>query len=87
MTAQITKKVGKNITPERWQKVASKFSYEIKDIIGPTTFPTAFNVGTPCAQLATSDGTKWSVSQKFACYQVVDNKTHKLIPYSKVKAT
>jgi ABC-type branched-subunit amino acid transport system substrate-binding protein len=85
MFVAITKKVGKNLTPERWAKVASTYNYSIKDTVGPTIFPQGFAAGTPCAQLATSNGTIWEVTQKYGCYESVDNATGKLVPYDKVK--
>jgi hypothetical protein len=87
MFIKITKKVGKNLTPEAWAKVAKSFTYELPDTIGPTTYPQAFAAPTPCSQLATSNGTAWNVSQPYGCYDSIDNATGKLIPYDKVKAT
>jgi hypothetical protein len=86
MFVAITKKAGKNLTPEKWQKTASTFTYAIKDIVGPTAYPRAWSVGTPCSQLAESDSTKWTITTKYNCYPVVDLKKNKLIPYDKVKA-
>jgi hypothetical protein len=82
MFVKIAKKAGKNLTPEAWAKAASKFNYEIKDTIGPTTYPNAFAVPTPCSELAESNGTAWTITQPFACYDSIDNKSGKLVPYS-----
>ncbi|MFA5885867.1 MAG: ABC transporter substrate-binding protein [Acidimicrobiia bacterium] len=80
---QILKKVGKNLTPERFQKVAAKFKYEIPDVIGPTYYPAGFKAGAPCGQLATSNGTAWSVTAPFACYNLLTKKGNKFVqvPY------
>ena len=83
MFVQILKKVGKNLTPERFQKVAAKFKYEIPDVIGPTYYPAGFKAGAPCGQLATSNGTAWSVTAPFACYNLLTKKGNKFVqvPY------
>ena len=82
---QILKKVGKNLTPESFQKAAAKFTYQIQDVIGPTVYPAGFKAGSPCGQLATSDGTKWSVTAPFACYDLLTKKGNKYVqvPYPK----
>lgn len=77
---QILKKVGKNLTPERFQAVASKFKYEIPDVIGPTYYPQGYKAGAPCGQLATSNGTAWTVSAPFKCYDVLTKKGNKWVP-------
>jgi ABC-type branched-subunit amino acid transport system substrate-binding protein len=74
------KKAGKNLTPQSLQKAASKFKYEIKDVIGPTPFPNAFKFGTPCGALAQSDGTAYNVAVPYACYTNINLKTLKPIP-------
>jgi hypothetical protein len=85
MFVQILKKAGKNLTPEKWAKAAAKFTYEIKDTIGPTVYPTAFAAPSTGAQLVKSDGTQWNVTQKYGLYDLVDTKTGKLIPYDNAK--
>jgi ABC-type branched-subunit amino acid transport system substrate-binding protein len=87
MFVGILKKVGKNLTPERFAKAAAQFSYEVSKTIGPTTYPQGFAAGTPCAQLATSNGSTFDVSASYGCYDVFNAKTNKLIPYSAVKNT
>jgi ABC-type branched-subunit amino acid transport system substrate-binding protein len=86
MFVKIAKKVGKNLTPEAFAKAAAKFTYEITDTIGPTTYPYAFAAPTPCAQEIKSDGTKFTIVTTYSCYDNVDIKTGKLIPYNKVNA-
>ncbi|MCJ7670872.1 MAG: ABC transporter substrate-binding protein [Acidimicrobiia bacterium] len=73
------KKAGKNLTPQSLQKAASKFTYQIKDVIGPTPFPDAFKFGTPCGALAQSDGTAYKVAVPYACYTNINLKTLKPI--------
>jgi hypothetical protein len=86
MFVAILKKVGKNLTPESFQKVASRFTYGIDGVIGPTYYPAGYTEGTPCGQLATSDGTKWSVTAPFACYDLLTQKKGKwvTVPYTKL---
>lgn len=74
MFVQIIKKVGKNLTPERFQKVAAKFKYSIPDVVGETVYPASFKAGAPCGQLATSDGTKYTVTAPYACYDLLTEK-------------
>jgi hypothetical protein len=84
MFIEIARKAGKNLTAEKWQKVASKYSYEVAKTVGPTTFPQGFASPTPCAQLATSSGVAWQVTASYECYDVLNQKTGKLIPYQSV---
>ena len=60
MFIQAVKKAGKNPTPASIQKAAAKLTYQIKGFVGPTKYPKGFKAGTPCGQLAESDGTDWS---------------------------
>jgi branched-chain amino acid transport system substrate-binding protein len=80
---KVLKKAGKNLTPEAFQKAAAKYTYEIDGIVGPTVYPQAFKASTPCGQLATSDGTKWTVTAPFACYDLLVKKGNKYtkVPY------
>src|SRR5262245_2962471 len=86
MFVQILKKVGKNLTPESFQKVASRFTYAIDGVIGPSYYPAGYTEGTPCGQLATSDGTKWTITAPFACYDLLTQKKGKwvAVPYTKL---
>jgi ABC-type branched-subunit amino acid transport system substrate-binding protein len=68
MFIQALKGAGKTPTTSSIQKAASKMTYEIKDVIGPTTYPAAYTLGTSCAQLAKSDGAAFSVVVPYACY-------------------
>lgn len=78
---KILKKVGKNLTPEKFAKVAGKFTYQIKGIIGPTKFPAAFNQGAPCGTLAQSDGTAYKIVVPYKCYANFSYKTGKKLKY------
>ena len=80
---KVLKKAGKNLTPESFQKAAAKYTYEIPDIVGPTVYPAAFKASTPCGQLATSNGTAWTVTAPFACYDLLTKKGNKYVevPY------
>lgn len=85
MFVQILKKVGKNLTPERFQAVAAKFKYEIPNVVGPTYYPAGFKAGTPCGQFAESDGSAFKVTADFACYNLLTKKGSKWVqvPYPK----
>ena len=78
MFVQALKKVGKNLTPEAFQKVMSRITYGIDGVIGPTYYPAGFTEGTPCGQLATSNGTAWTVTAPFGCYDLLTQKNGKL---------
>jgi ABC-type branched-subunit amino acid transport system substrate-binding protein len=71
---QVVRKVGKRLTPERFQRTAGRFSYEVPAVVGPTVFPAAYRAPTPCGQLAVSDGTKYTVDAPFACSDVLLQK-------------
>ena len=77
----ILKKVGKNLTPEKFAKVAAKFTYQIKGVVGPTKYPTAFNQGAPCGTLAQSDGTVYKIVVPYKCYSNYNYKTGKKLKY------
>ena len=57
MFIQALKKAGKSPTQQTIQKAAAKMTYEVKNVIGPVKYPAAFTQGSPCAQLAKSNGT------------------------------
>jgi branched-chain amino acid transport system substrate-binding protein len=78
---KILKKVGKNVTPEKFAKVASKFTYEIPGIIGPTKWPKAFTQGAPCGTLVQSNGTSYDIVVPYGCYHNINYKTGKRLKY------
>src|SRR5438477_6860699 len=62
------KKTGANPTPEKLQAVASKMTYQVKGLIGPTKYPDSHVVPTPsCSGFVTSDGTNFTVVVPFSC--------------------
>ncbi len=79
MFVQILKKVGKDLTPEKFQAVAAKFKYQIENVVGPTYYPAGFKAGTPCGQLAESNGTTYAVTADFACYDLLTKKGNKWV--------
>jgi branched-chain amino acid transport system substrate-binding protein len=84
MLVQILKKVGPDITPERFQQMASSFTYQIPDVVGPTYYPAGFQAGAPCGEMVYSDGTKWTVSVPYSCaaYDLKkENGTYVEVPY------
>jgi hypothetical protein len=87
MFIKIAQKAGAKLTAEKWQKVASKFTYQLPKTIGPTSFPQGFAAPTPCAQLATSTGTTWQVTASYECYDLLNETTGKLIPYKSVNGS
>jgi ABC-type branched-subunit amino acid transport system substrate-binding protein len=80
MFVAAVKKAGKNLTPENFQKSTSKFTYQVKDVVGPTPYPDSFKYGAPCGALAQSNGTAYEVAVPYACYTNINLKTLKPIP-------
>jgi len=81
MFIQALKKAGKNPTSESIQKAAAKMKYAVKGFVGPTKYPKGFKAGTPCGQLAHSDGTAWDVAVPFQCFTNINVNTLKPIKY------
>jgi ABC-type branched-subunit amino acid transport system substrate-binding protein len=68
-------KAGKNLTAASLEKAANtKFTYEVKDTVGPTTFPAAHALPTPCGALVSSSGTAYAVKVPYTCGRVVPIK-------------
>jgi branched-chain amino acid transport system substrate-binding protein len=68
-------KAGKNLTPAALVKAAnSKFTYEVENTVGPTTFPAAHSLPTPCGALVSSNGTAFAVKVPYTCGRVVPIK-------------
>jgi branched-chain amino acid transport system substrate-binding protein len=65
------KKTGKNVTAESFQKAADSMTYQIKNTVGPTTFPRGQTVPTSCGSTVTSNGTQWQVSYAYLCTNAV----------------
>ena len=69
------KKAGTNLTARSLLKAANtKFTYEVANTVGPTTFPAAHSRPTPCGALVTSNGTAYSVKVPYTCGAVVPVK-------------
>jgi ABC-type branched-subunit amino acid transport system substrate-binding protein len=68
-------KAGKNLTSASLEKAANtKFTYEVEDTVGPTTFPAAHSLPTPCGALVSSNGTAYAVKVPYTCGRVVPIK-------------
>ncbi|HZP31476.1 MAG TPA: ABC transporter substrate-binding protein [Acidimicrobiia bacterium] len=81
MFIAVTKKAGKNLTPDSWAKALSKFTYQIKGVVGPTKYPQSQTQGAPCGTLVTSNGTAYEISVPYACYKNINYTTLKPIKY------
>ena len=75
------KKAGKNLTPDSFAKVLTKFTYGIKGVVGPTKYPQSRTLGAPCGTLVTSNGTAYEVSSPYACFKDINSVTLKTIKY------
>lgn len=68
---KILKKVGKDLTAEKFLQVANKFKYSYKDITATIKFPKAHDHGGQCGTLVESDGTNYTIKVPYACYKEV----------------
>ena len=48
-----------------------KFTYEVPNTVGPTVFPAAHSMPTPCGALVSSNGTAYAVKVPYTCGRVV----------------
>ncbi len=64
---QALKAAGKNLTAEALQQAASKMTYEIPNMVGPTTWPTAYSQATSCGVLMYSNGSEWTLAHPYEC--------------------
>jgi hypothetical protein len=68
-------KAGKKLTTASLLKAANaKFTYEVANTVGPTTFPSAHSLPTPCGALVASNGTAYAVKVPYSCGRVVPVK-------------
>jgi branched-chain amino acid transport system substrate-binding protein len=84
MFVKILQKVGPDLTPQRFQQVASTFTYSIPNVIGPSYYPAGFYVGAPCSELVYSNGTTWTISAPFACASTAlkkEGSSYVTVPY------
>jgi hypothetical protein len=69
------KKAGKKLTTASLLAAANaKFTYQVPDTVGPTTFPGAHSLPTPCGALVASNGTAYAVKVPYSCARVVPVK-------------
>jgi ABC-type branched-subunit amino acid transport system substrate-binding protein len=68
-------KAGKQLTAASLVKAANtKFTYKVPNTVGPTTFPAAHSVPTPCGALVASNGTAYAVTVPYTCGRLVTVK-------------
>jgi branched-chain amino acid transport system substrate-binding protein len=68
-------KAGRHLTVASLEKAANaKFTYEVADTVGPTRFPAAHSLPTPCGALVSSHGTAYTVKVPYTCGRVVPIK-------------
>ena len=66
-------RAGPNLTPDRLvAKANSKFTYKVKNTVGPVKFPDAHNEPAPCGTLVQGTGLGYTVAQPYRCGKVVD---------------
>ncbi len=65
-------KAGKDLTPASLDRAANrKFTYAVPNTVGPTVFPAAHSLPTPCGALVSSNGTAYAVKVPYTCGRVV----------------
>ena len=71
-------KTSKTLTSASVQKAASKMTYQIKDTIGPVTYPASYKYSVKaCVTLEyDADGTAFKIVQPFTC----TTKTYPVLP-------
>ena len=68
----LVRNTGAKLTAARLVKAANQgMTYSVPGVIGPTAFPKAHDIPTPCGSLVRSDGTAFAVRAPFACGKVV----------------
>jgi ABC-type branched-subunit amino acid transport system substrate-binding protein len=68
-------KAGKKVTAASLAKAAnSHFTYRVPNTVGPTKFPSAHSLPTPCGALVQSSGTAYVVKVPYTCGRVVPIK-------------
>ncbi len=81
---QLLKATGPDLTPQRFQQVASTYTYKIPNVVGPTYYPAGFQAGAPCGEMVYSNGTKWTVAVPYSCagYDLkLENGKYVQVPY------
>lgn len=70
---KVVRKTGKRLTPERFLEAANDdFEWRLKRTAGPTTFPDAHTVPTPCGSLVLSDGTRFAPVVPYQCGELIE---------------
>jgi ABC-type branched-subunit amino acid transport system substrate-binding protein len=81
MFIKVAKKAGKNLTPDTWAKALSNYTYQIKNVVGPTKYPASTTQGAPCGTLVTSNGTAYQITVPYNCYKNINYQTLKTLKY------
>jgi branched-chain amino acid transport system substrate-binding protein len=81
MFIQALKKAGKNPTSQGIAAAASKMTYQIKGVVGPTKYPASLTLASPCATLTLSDGTGYKIVAPYKCYTNITIPGGKPIKY------
>jgi hypothetical protein len=65
---KVAAKAKSNITPENVQKVASKMTWQLNGVAGPTKYPDSTVWSFPyCQSLLKSNGTSWETVVDYSC--------------------
>jgi ABC-type branched-subunit amino acid transport system substrate-binding protein len=68
-------KAGKNLTTQSLVRAANRnFTYAVANTVGPTKFPAAHLLPSPCGALVASDGTAYKVKVPYTCGRIVPAK-------------
>ena len=71
-------KTSKTLTSAAVQKAASKMTYQVKNTVGPTTYPASYKYSVKACStlLYDADGTAFSIVQPYKC----TTKTYPILP-------
>jgi Periplasmic binding protein len=70
---------GANPTPASVARATARLRYEIRGVVGPTSYPGAQQNPTPCGSLVESTGAAYQVAVPYSCFATVDVRTGKVV--------
>lgn len=66
-------RAGRHLTVARLLRAANRgFTYRLRGVAGPTPFPSAHTLPTPCGSLVRSDGVAFRIAVPYTCGKVVE---------------
>jgi ABC-type branched-subunit amino acid transport system substrate-binding protein len=72
---QALRRAGRHVTAASLAATAARLTYTIRGVVGPTRYPAAQRLATPCGALLESTGAAYRLARPYACFQNVDVHT------------